>query len=540
MEFFRVKISVVSKLTLFLLLFYFSPFVSRGTNKDPHAINTTVYYIDPAGCDKTGNGSKENPWSSLFFACSRVNIPGSVIHINPGIYNETKTCALASGVNIEGEGDISHIISHMKRGTGAISLISSSRAINNGNQKISFIRLDGELIANRAFYINNRNNVAISHCTIIDFRQKGIYAYNPPNNNPSSNLIIENCNFRNTGTSITLTSVSSSITRYCVFKEDERPGEICRIRYSRNCSGMIYHDNISYKPSNNLGKWNFTFEDWDTKGGNEVYDNEFYGGGQHIDIAGVANVKGEYDFSWWIHHNKFQVNKIEHPNGNYNYAICFEGTNEDAIINNNIFINFDRPFSINISQSSRYVRNIRFCYNICQNTGGPFGHAGRNIQIYIESPQVVIEDIFIDNNVLSGAGNLASNIFIQSVRKSEIRNIFIRNNIIEKTNSNVFRYGWLIVTSRTNANNFYIQNNILFDNYLNNRIAGKIRDLTYTNNIIADPLFVKPGTDFRLKPDSPAIKAGINIGLNRDLDKVPIEFKPDIGAFEYKESYNSD
>lgn len=96
------------------------------------------------------------------------------------------------------------------------------------------------------------------------------------------------------------------------------------------------------------------------------------------------------------------------------------------------------------------------------------------------------------------------------------------------------------MTSRTNANNFYIQNNILFDNYLNNRIAGKIRDLTYTNNIIADPLFVKPGTDFRLKPDSPAIKAGINIGLNRDLDKVPIEFKPDIGAFEYKESYNSD
>lgn len=540
MKFFRAKITIVTKIILIFSLICLSNFGLSRNYHDIISSDSSKYYIDPFGSDNTGNGSKQNPWASLFFACYKVKVAGSTIHINQGVFKENKTCALASGVNIEGEGDSSHIISHVKGGGGVISLISPAKGINNGNQKISFIKLDGELIGNRGFYINNRNNVAISHCTIIDFRQKGIYAYNPPNNNPSSNLIIENCNFRNTGTSITLTSVSSSITRYCVFKEDERPGEICRIRYSRNCSGMIYHDNISYKPSNNLGKWNFTFEDWDTKGGNEVNDNEFYGGGQHIDIAGVANVKGEYNFSWWIHNNKFQVNKIEHPNGKYNYAICFEGTNEDAIINNNIFINFDRPFSINISQSSRHVRNIRFCYNICQNTGGPFGHAGRNIQIYIESPQVVIEDIFIDNNVLSGAGNLASNIFIHSVRKSEIRNIFIRNNIIEKTNSNVFRYGWLIVTSRTNANNFYIQNNILFDNYLNNRIAGKIRDLTYTNNIIADPLFVKPGTDFRLKPDSPAIKAGINIGLNRDLDKVPIEFKPDIGAFEYKESYNSD
>jgi len=353
-------------------------------------------------------------------------------------------------------------------------------------------------------------------------------------------LIIEYSNFHNTGTSISLTSVSSSVTRYCVFKEDERPGEICRIRFSRDCGGMIYHNNISYKPSNNLGKWNFTFEDWDTKGGNEVYENEFYGGGQHIDIAGVANVKGEYDYSWWIHHNKFQVNEIEHPNGKYNYAICFEGTNEDAIINNNNFINFDRPFSINIRQTPRYVKNIRFFYNICRNTGGPFGLAGRNIQIYIDSPGVIVEDIYFDNNILSGAGNLASNIYIHSVKKSEIRNIYIRNNIIEKTNSNVFRYGWLIVTSGTNASNFHIQNNILFDNYLNNRIAGKIRNLTYTDNIIADPLFVEPGIDFRLKPGSPAINAGINVGLKSDFDKLPVKIKPDIGAFEYNKPSNSD
>jgi len=96
------------------------------------------------------------------------------------------------------------------------------------------------------------------------------------------------------------------------------------------------------------------------------------------------------------------------------------------------------------------------------------------------------------------------------------------------------------VTSGTNASNFHIQNNILFDNYLNNRIAGKIRNLTYTDNIIADPLFVEPGIDFRLKPGSPAINAGINVGLKSDFDKLPVKIKPDIGAFEYNKPSNSD
>jgi len=42
-------------------------------------------------------------------------------------------------------------------------------------------------------------------------------------------------------------------------------------------------------------------------------------------------------------------------------------------------------------------------------------------------------------------------------------------------------------------------------------------------------------SDFRLRPTSPAIDKGINIGLKRDYagNKVPSGNMPDIGAFEY-------
>jgi hypothetical protein len=73
----------------------------------------------------------------------------------------------------------------------------------------------------------------------------------------------------------------------------------------------------------------------------------------------------------------------------------------------------------------------------------------------------LIENVLIYNNVLSGFGNSAGNIFICA--DDEIKNICIRNNIIEKTFSIDFEYGWLSVASK-NAHHFYIQNNILFDN----------------------------------------------------------------------------
>jgi hypothetical protein len=51
---------------------------------------------------------------------------------------------------------------------------------------------------------------------------------------------------------------------------------------------------------------------------------------------------------------------------------------------------------------------------------------------------------------------------------------------------------------------------------------------------IANPGFVDFGNrNFRLKSDSPAINAGIQLGYKLDIDGRNIGERPDIGAFEY-------
>jgi hypothetical protein len=62
---------------------------------------------------------------------------------------------------------------------------------------------------------------------------------------------------------------------------------------------------------------------------------------------------------------------------------------------------------------------------------------------------------------------------------------------------------------------------------------------TYANNVINDnPDFTTPGSDFTLQSVSPAIDAGLDLGLTTDYRNyvVPANSTPDIGAYEYGSS----
>jgi len=64
------------------------------------------------------------------------------------------------------------------------------------------------------------------------------------------------------------------------------------------------------------------------------------------------------------------------------------------------------------------------------------------------------------------------------------------------------------------------------------------------NSVFADPLFVdeNAGTPegYSLSPDSPAIDAGVDVGLIQDFDGNPITSGiPDIGVFEFQEVQSS-
>jgi hypothetical protein len=57
--------------------------------------------------------------------------------------------------------------------------------------------------------------------------------------------------------------------------------------------------------------------------------------------------------------------------------------------------------------------------------------------------------------------------------------------------------------------------------------------VTYENAVISDPLFVNAGTDFDIQSLSPAINAGMDVGLTSDYVDSLIVGLPDIGAYEY-------
>lgn len=51
------------------------------------------------------------------------------------------------------------------------------------------------------------------------------------------------------------------------------------------------------------------------------------------------------------------------------------------------------------------------------------------------------------------------------------------------------------------------------------------------HDITGDPLFTS-ASNLRLRSGSPAINAGVDVGLTTDADGKPIAGKPDIGAYE--------
>jgi hypothetical protein len=57
------------------------------------------------------------------------------------------------------------------------------------------------------------------------------------------------------------------------------------------------------------------------------------------------------------------------------------------------------------------------------------------------------------------------------------------------------------------------------------------------HTVKGDPLFVSTSIpDFHLQPTSPAINAGVNVGLTTDYAGNPVHNPPSIGAYEYGET----
>jgi hypothetical protein len=536
-----VKISSIVKNVLIVILFALSA-----------TISATTYYIDPKG-DNRNFGTKFLPWRTLAFACGKVTASGDIIYVNPGIYYEISQSMLAPGVSIEGSGRTSLIKSHVK-GMATIILSSSTQG-SNGNQHISYIKMDGDqLRGHMAVLIERRKNVSIHDCTFINFSHDGVYFCGNSWGMETAPSVYATGNSFYNNTVINCAGYLAGIGGYGnlraegqqdisihdnLFTAIDRPqgSNGCGLK-SFHTKGMKIFNNIftcdqTWGYTNN-NSYNFAIELWDGHG-TEIYENRIYG---TVDIGGNNQTRGTYPFSVSIHNNFIGSKESTSV---YLMAIDLESDEkcEDVLIYNNIIKNVNKGI-IFLPTNNAIYNNVKIYYNIFDQIGHDQTGWGTSPAYAFSAGSGTassITNFYFCNNVFNMSaypGALQGNaIEIPSKKGVTVANFFIQNNIIIGCDAPV------VESKKTGTiENLWITNNIFFKNGYSNEPVIHVPATSYfsRDNLILDPLFLS-SSDFHLQPGSPAIGKGLKIdGLTRDHDGNALKDPPCIGAYEYSPS----
>lgn len=533
------------------------------------SLSATTYYIDPSG-NNSNNGSSSAPWKTLSYACSKAINSGDVIHINKGTYNESSQSNPAVGVSIVGESQTGvHIfLSYNGSSTGSAINFSSGSANTNGNQSISYLTLEGagNFSTNDAISVYNRSHVTIDHCTILNFNKEGVSFVGDLSNHSHDNILsyctMTDCSQRDGGYgSIRIKGQDGLLVHDNTLSNAGRSlsynGNLVN-GVSGGISGFKFYNNKCTKPAydgnpddyQSVRGWNFHIEIWETEGGCEYYNNEFYGGDCFIDIgssvsASVGNYKGSYAYSNYIHNNLFEFpNKYPTGDpGNNKVGITLEDCNiNDIIIEKNHFKNL--PFCIGIAMGSNDYgpyNNIDIRYNLFENVGFTTDDRSFAIQVKSYASDKVYNNIRVVNNVMTGgdgsSGQGRPMAFVATYLAGTINGLTIQNNISE----NAYK-AWFYTEAGTGGtgviNKLTLTNNMSYNNANTNLIddAHKIIDSrTFTHNedlAGQNPNFVN-SSDFRLQSGSPAIGKGLAVtGITTDFAGNPVKNPPSIGVYE--------
>lgn len=512
------------KYVTILILLAISSFASANT-----------YYISPKGNDVTGTGSVNSPWSSLSHASTHATVQGDIIHVNSGTYTETKQIYLAAGVSIEGAGADAIIHSHVTARGCFLLMLHSGPENTNGNQHISNVTFEGgSTTAYGGVSVFNRGNVSVNGCTFRDFLATGAQ-FNNGGNVPVT---------RSAGNKF----YNNSVTNCSMYSGIGYGG----LRIGGQ-EGMLIHDNIMSQTGRASGSngyvikyggegWNrglkiykntITKEAFDGstydfaielthEQGTEIYNNTIIGA---LDVNFVS--KGTYAFGLYVHNNIFgpsaSLSRMEN-------GIILEFDIEATVIKNNYFKNLGTVVLFS-TRAGYDLKDFTFANNICDNIGIAGSSSGQCIRfIAVDSPATSSDGYYVYNNVI--IARVASHVYWGiSVPSGEgSTNNIIRNNIIEN-----YIAGAITANPGSRVNGLIITNNILYNNGNNNKPVyanGTPANYTYSANLNVNPLFVS-STDFHLQSSSPAIAAGINVGLGTDYEGKTFKTRPSIGAFEY-------
>lgn len=526
-----------------------------------------TYYIDPTGVDDAGRSGLTiaTAWATLSYACTRVTNAGDTIYVNAGTYTETARSVLSVSVSIMGAGKTLSIIKYTYANTtwsNACIVLESATEGTLGNQSISHLTIDGETTAYHGILVGRRSNVSLHDLVMVDFRYnainiRGSYVNETEPTIYATNNKIYNCSITNCSVKAYVGGASGDGQVRFSFQDGilvhdnifdntlAAAGTAAnnldlKLGYNKN---MQYYNNKSYKPDHNGTDWNIHIESWDGMGGNKIYNNEFWGGGMQIDIGGHFNIKGTSDYSFLVENNLFtDTTQKAYVSGLFGCGITIEGDTRDVIVRRNYFSNIGKGIGINATEYADPVRiydviRVNIDYNIFENIGYTNENSW-NIELVSESANAVIEDIYIDNNVMISNPSIQSEAGLFIMPKGTMSNIRLRNNIIQG-----MRFAPIYLYYYTGqVSNLYNQNNILYNNGNSNLIlyatTPPVINYVVSDTIMTDPLFIGGSPySYALQSNSPAIDAGLDVGLVSDFigTLVPYGSAPDIGAYEWFE-----
>ncbi len=511
--------------------------------------HATTYYIGPSGNNNTGNGSISYPWASLAYACTKVTTPGDIIHVNPGTYTETSQSVLAVGISIEGAGNTSIIHSHITAPGIYTILLASNSEGTNGNQQISYIRMEGGLTAYSAIRVAARCNVKIHHCEFEDFFSEGVifggktmsgsgepttYA----TGNEFYNNIITNCaDYEGVGRygigcgNLGIGGQQGMLVHDNTMVQEDRGvdanGYVIKFHNSGYLKGLKIYNNTIIKPPYDGSTWDFSMELWNCRGGIEIYGNIIQGG---VDFGGntsITNDEGGYGFAIKVYNNTLGQETLRSTD---EVGIHAErGHTGGFYVYNNIFKNLYCPLAMYQGDGDTF--EDFYVFNNIFNTIGLAGTSnyGNGTEWgTIDVSNITYDNINFVNNVFYAGAAGGPNCGLRFTFKGTATNLTVRNNIFQGFAANPIYF------EGSTINTVSIENNLYYNNFNSNSAAYSgctITNKTEQNNKVGNPNFVS-SSDFHLNAGSPGIGTGTPIQyITTDFENNPVTNPPNIGCY---------
>ena len=239
--------------------------------------------------------------------------------------------------------------------------------------------------------------------------------------------------------------------------------------------------------------------------------------------------------------NNLISNNILHENGNH--GVFIDHGNNNVIEKNVVYDNYHSQIDLHAMGGSTDNNTIQ--YNKVYMT---YHHTA--VGIYIESStnttvryNTIVKNSqgiqfefnstgWIYNNTMYDQYNYA--IYLQDCTGL----IEVKNNIYKNTGSGAFLYSKYITNKEIDYNIFDLSGGAIIAevNNVEYSVLATYQSVTGfdANSLATDPLFIST-SDFRLQDESPAINAGVDVGLTTDFLGNPIVGLPDIGAYEYQD-----